>query len=153
MFSLRSVSSSFTINNFRLEPFYWVLLALITVVFGFTCPAFVFILQGCYVDLSHFLVTAGCVLAYGSLGCLTIGQLGRSGVLQRGDRNALAVLWVSGMTVCAIPVSVMFLCWNDTAVFLLVGVITINNRSLLIPLGTSHPFFYDEYFLGCSYMV
>jgi hypothetical protein len=122
--SSRSVpGSQFNINSFWPEPFHWVLLAVISAVLGFICPAFVFILQGCYGNLSHFLVTAGCVLAYGFLGCLTIGQLGRSGVLERKDRRALATLCVSGMTVFAIPVSVLFLCWNDTAVFLLVGAI------------------------------
>jgi len=121
--SSRSVLGTFDLDSFQQGPFPWILSAFVAVVLGLTCPAFAFILRGSHGDLSLMLVTAGCELSYGFLGCLMIGQLHRSGLLDERYKEALTPLCISGLTVIAMPVSVLFLCWHNVAIFLFVSVI------------------------------
>ncbi|KAF7867236.1 hypothetical protein EAF04_005319 [Stromatinia cepivora] len=123
MMSSRSVLGTFTFDTFLDGPFPWIVTAFVLVVLGLLFPAFAFILRDSYIDLSHILVVAGSVLGYGFLGCLTIGQLDRSGMLGNQYKKALAPLLISGITLVAMPTSVLFLCWHDTAVFLLIQII------------------------------
>jgi len=119
---LRSFLGAFHWNNFQEEPFRWVLLILVSIYFGLICPAFVLIFQGYHSDMSRMLVTAGGLLVHSLLGCLTIGQLDRSGMLDRTDNKGLAPLCVSGVTIIAMPVSI-FLFDLEMATFLLAHLI------------------------------
>ncbi|QSZ30128.1 hypothetical protein DSL72_004648 [Monilinia vaccinii-corymbosi] len=123
MISSRLVIGTFTIDSFRDGPFPWILSAFVLAVLGLLFPAFVFILRESYSDLSHILVVAGSVLGYGFLGCLAMGQLDRSGLLGNQYMKAFAPLFIAGITLVAMPTSVLFLCWHDTAVFLLIQAI------------------------------
>ncbi|CAD6447838.1 14cdaaef-2bd0-4262-8213-899a995f2cd6 [Sclerotinia trifoliorum] len=123
MMSSRSVLGAFTFDAFRDGPFPWIHSAFVLVVLGLLFPAFAFIFYDSYIDLSRILVVAGCVLGYGFLGCLTIGQLDRSGMLGNQYKKALAPLLISGITLVAMPASVLCLCWHDMAVFLLTQII------------------------------